>query len=139
MKILIVEDEKISQAKMKVIMAKYGICDAVGSGAMAIELFRKSWEEKAPYDIVTLDITLHEMSGLEVLLHLREIEAENKVPAPQQAKIMMVTSFSDTDHITSCITAGCNGYIIKPFTDESIAACLKKIHLKYIEETFNGK
>jgi len=136
MRILIVEDEKVSQKKMEIIMSKYGCCHAVANGAIAVAMFQKAWNEKAPFDIITLDITLHEMSGTEVLMQIRELENAIKVPFPLKAKVIMVTSHTDRDNINACITAGANDYLVKPFSDVTIAKCLRKLYLKYIQETF---
>lgn len=134
MKILIAEDEKVSQKKMEMILANYGICDVVANGEMALELFKKGWRDKVPYDLITLDITLHEMSGLDVLMEIRQIEKNSKVPGPMTAKVVMVTSHDDVDHISTSATCGANGYIIKPFTKESIIKSLRNIYIKHIKE-----
>lgn len=136
MKILIVEDEKVSQKKMEIIMSKYGCCSLVANGAIAVALFQKAWEEKAPFDIITLDITLHEMSGLEVLMKIRELEDTMKLSFPLKAKVVMVTSHADRDNINSCITCGANDYLVKPFSDETVSKCLRKLFIKYIQGTF---
>lgn len=136
MKILIVEDEKISQKKMEIILSKYGCCHAVGNGAIAVSLFQKAWNERSPFDIITLDITLHEMPGTDVLLKIREIEDELNIPSPLRAKVIMVTSHTDRDNINAAITAGANDYLVKPFSDATISKCLRKIYIKHIQEAF---
>lgn len=136
MKILIVEDEKISQKKMEIIMAKYGCCYAVANGAIAVEMFKQAWKDRAPFDLITLDITLHEMSGLEVLLQIREIEDSMKAAFPLRAKVIMVTSHTDRDNINACVMAGANDYLVKPFSDLTIAKCLRKLYIKHIQEAF---
>jgi len=136
MKILIVEDEKISQKKMEIIMSKYGCCHLVANGAIAVAMFQQAWNEKAPFDIITLDITLHEMSGTEVLLQIRELENAIKIPYPLKAKVIMVTSHTDRDNINACITAGANDYLVKPFSDITIAKCLRRLYLKHIQEAY---
>ncbi|MEW6426483.1 MAG: response regulator [Thermodesulfobacteriota bacterium] len=136
MRMLIVEDEKVSRKKMRIILEEFGVCDETASGSEALAMFRKAWEERAPYDIVTLDITLHEMNGAEVLLQMRQFEQERNLPKAKLAKIIMVTSHSDVDHITTCITAGCNSYTVKPFTRESIRKCLRAVYAKTFQEIF---
>lgn len=136
MKILIVEDEKVSQKKMEIIMSKYGCCSLVANGAIAVTMFQQAWTEKAPFDIITLDITLHEMSGTEVLMQIREHEEAIKVPTAQKAKVIMVTSHTDRDNINACITAGANDYLVKPFSDATIAKCLRRLFIKHIQENF---
>ena len=136
MKILIVEDEKISQKKMEIIMSKYGCCHLVANGAIAVDMFQQAWNEKAPFDIITLDITLHEMSGTEVLLQIRELEDAMKLPFSLKVKVIMVTSHTDKDNITTCITCGANDYLVKPFSDETVSKCLRKVLIKHLQGTF---
>lgn len=122
---------------MQLIMQNFGECDLVANGISAIDLFKKAWEARAPYDIITLDITLHEMSGIDVLMQIKDLESSMEIPSAKQAKIIMVTSHKDRDNITTCLTAGCSDYIIKPFTKEPIIACLRKVFLKYAQENFS--
>ncbi len=134
MKILIVEDVKIVQKKLETILSRFGICDVTADGSEAVELFKKAWEERSPFDLISLDITLHGLSGLSVLIEIRQIEEKNKVPPPMRAKVLMVTSHSDRDHVTTSGTIGTDGYIVKPFSSDSISKALKKIYLKYIND-----
>lgn len=136
MKVLIVEDEKISQVKMKTIMSEYGICNVTANGLIAYDMFLKGWEHQAPFDIIMLDIGLHEMNGIDLLLQIREKEETLKIPRPMQAKVIMVTSCSDKDHVNVCLTGGANGYIVKPFSDESVCKVLRSIYIKHIQEFF---
>lgn len=136
MKILIVEDEKVSQKKMEIIMSRYGCCTCVANGNMAISMFQQAWNDRCPFDIITLDITLHEVSGTEVLMELRELENSLKIPPALRAKIIMVTSHTDKDNFTTCITAGANDYLVKPFSEATIAKCLRRLFLKYIQVAF---
>jgi len=134
MKILIVEDESISQKKMETMLSKFGICDVTASGSEAVDMFQIAWLEKSPFDLVTLDINLQGLDGLSVLLEIRKFEEENKVPPAMRTKVLMVTFHSDRDHVTTSGTIGADGYIVKPFSSDSISKALKKIYLKYIND-----
>ncbi len=134
MKILIVEDVKISQKKLETILSKFGICDVTTNGSEAVEIFQKAWQEKSPFDLITLDIDLHGLDGLSVLLEIRDIEEKNEVPPPMRTKVLMVTSHSDRDNVTTSGTIGADGYIIKPFSNYSISKALKNIYLKHIND-----
>jgi two-component system, chemotaxis family, chemotaxis protein CheY len=132
MRILIVEDEKISRQKMQLIMNNFGECDSLERGDKAVEAFQKAWDMRAPYDVITLDIVLEDMNGMDVLLNMREIEKSMNLPAAKKAKIIMVTSQSDRDFVITCMTANCDGYVVKPFTKQTISKCLHKIFLDYV-------
>jgi len=121
MKILVVDDEMVSREKMKMIMSHFGECDAVESGADAVEMFTKAWNAWSPYDLISLDVQMPEMSGVEVLNRIRGMEREKNVPESRRVKVVMVTARSDKDTIMTSIQAGCNDYVIKPF-DKTVVA-----------------
>jgi len=111
-------------------MESLGECEAVESGSAAIAAFKKAWETWMPFDLITLDITMPEMDGTEVLYAIREIEKEKKIPIEKQVKILMATSHSDKDTVITSIQAGCDDYIVKPFDREVIIKKLEKLGFK---------
>jgi len=127
MKTLVVDDELVSRKKMQRIMDTLGQCEAVESGSAAIAAFKKAWESWVPFDLISLDIAMPEMDGTEVLFEIREIENQKNIPGEKQVKILMVTSHSDRDNIITCIQAGCDGYIVKPFDRETVIEKIEKI------------
>ncbi len=127
MKILIVDDELVSRKKMQKIMESFGECDAVDSGKAAMSAFKKAWESWTPFDLITLDVSMPDMDGTEVLCELKEIEKEKGIPKEKQVKILMVTSSSDKDTIITCIQAECDDYAVKPFDKEIISEKIEKI------------
>lgn len=64
---------------------------------------------KAAYDLILLDLMMPEMNGLEVLIR---IKAD---PALQHIPIMMISALDEIDSIVTCIEAGAEDYIPKPF------------------------
>jgi len=127
MKILVVDDEMVSREKMKMIMSHFGECEAVESGADAVEKFVSGWNSWSPYDLISLDVQMPEMDGLEVLNRIRGMEREKNVPESKRARIVMVTARSDKDTLMTSIQAGCNDYVVKPFDKATIAKKLAKL------------
>ncbi|WP_022851091.1 response regulator [Limisalsivibrio acetivorans] len=129
MRIMIVDDERVSRVKMNMIMKHFGACDLVENGEQAVAAFIKAWEGWNPYRVITLDISLPDITGLDVLLQIRGMEDEKGVPDEFKSKIIMVTSHKDKDSISDSITAGCNNYVIKPFNHEVMKDKLHKLGL----------
>jgi two-component system, chemotaxis family, chemotaxis protein CheY len=127
MKILVVDDEMVSREKMKMIMSHFGQCEAVENGADAVEQFVSAWNGWSPYDLISLDVQMPEMSGVEVLNRIRGMEREKNVPESKRVKIVMVTARSDKDTIMTSIQAGCNDYVVKPFDKAIVAKKLTKL------------
>jgi HD-like signal output (HDOD) protein/FixJ family two-component response regulator len=125
MRILVVDDELVSREKMKRIMSSLGECDEVTSGQDALKAFMDASAEKKQYDLITLDISMPEMDGTEVLKEIRSMENDTGIPKEDQVKIFMVSVSSEKDTILTCIKSGCNDYIMKPFTMETVAKKLK--------------
>ena len=130
MKMLVVDDELVSRKKLQKILSNLGECGAAECGKAAITAFEKALKEKDPFDLVTLDIVMPEMDGTEVLVELRELEKEARVPEKEKAVIMMVTSHGDKDNIVTSLSAGCDDYIVKPFDKGTIFNKLDNSRLK---------
>ncbi len=129
-KTLVVDDDFISRTKMQVIMEDFGECVGVENGYAAIAMLNEALEKNVPFDLITLDIAMPDMDGTEVLFRIRESEARKNILKENQVKIIMVTAHSDKGHIFTCVQAGCNDYIIKPFDVKSITKKLNEIHTK---------
>lgn len=115
MKILVVDDEVVSRKKMEKIMTEFGECHIVESGKDAVDSFADAWRIGIPFDLISLDIGMPDISGIEVLTMIRSIEKEKALDNSQRVKVMMVTTHSDKDIVVNSMKAGCNNYIVKPF------------------------
>ncbi len=120
MKILVVDDEVVSRKKMEKIMAEFGECHTAETGSEAVDAFNEAWAIGIPYDLVSLDISMPDISGIEVLTKIRNIEKEKALDKSHRVKIMMVTTHSDKEVVVDSMKAGCNNYIVKPFDRERV-------------------
>ncbi|MEI7637834.1 MAG: HDOD domain-containing protein [Syntrophus sp. (in: bacteria)] len=121
MKILVVDDELVNRKKMEKILASLGECVAVDCGEEALKAVETAIEKGEPFDLVTLDVLMPKMEGTEVLYEIRNIEKQRNIPKENRVKVIMVTSQSDKDTVITCMQAGCDSYIVKPF-DRTIMA-----------------
>jgi HD-like signal output (HDOD) protein/FixJ family two-component response regulator len=138
MKILVVDDELVSRKKMQMIMESIGVCETAECGTDAVGTFRRSCDACDPFDLITLDILMPDMDGTKVLSLIREIEEEQKIPKDKRAKIFMVTSQSEKDTIIACVQSGCDDFIIKPFTRETVTKKLINSGFKAAGSTEEG-
>ena len=112
--IMIVDDSRVVYAEM-VKMLEGSEIEIVGfcrSGEEALE----KYEELKP-DLVTLDIVMPGMDGLETCEQLKERWPE--------ANIFMVSSMAYDDMIDRAATLGAKGFLFKPFTKESLLEGLR--------------
>jgi two-component system, chemotaxis family, chemotaxis protein CheY len=118
-RILIVDDTKFMRETLTGIIQKANH-DVVGEGENGLEAIRLYRELKP--DLVTMDITMPEMSGLEAV---RKIKQEFP-----DARIIMCSAMGQQKMIVEAIEAGAKDFIVKPFDEsrviDSIARILNK-------------
>lgn len=109
LKILVVDDSAIIIKKLKRIIEELGheVVGEARTGLEAIEVYRS-----LNPDLVTMDITMPEMNGIEAVKQIKMDFAE--------ALIVMITSHGQEQMVIDAIRAGAKGYIIKPFKKEKI-------------------
>lgn len=115
-RILIVDDAKFMRMTLSNILKKAGF-EIVGEGENgkdAIRLYR----EFQP-DLVTLDITMPEMSGLEAV---KEIKREFP-----DAKVMMCSAMGQQKMVVEAIEAGAKDFIVKPFDEARVVDAIRRI------------
>lgn len=125
MKFLIVDDDPVSREILIKILSEYAECEPAKNGVEALSIYKKGFEDWAPFDLITLDISMPEMDGKKVLQTIRAIENEKRVPKDKRVKILISSAQKDRETIISCVQMGCDDYISKPFDREII---LKKLH-----------
>jgi len=115
-RVLIVDDAAFMRISIKNMLTKngYEVVGEAENGRVGVD----KYQELAP-DIVTMDITMPELSGLEAL---KEIIAIN--PA---AKVVMVSAMGQEAMVREAILSGAKGFIVKPFKEDGIIAAIKKL------------
>ncbi len=113
-KILVVDDSLLIRNIIKNELSNYGfeVIEAK-NGQEAVDNF----EAHSP-DLITMDITMPSMSGLEA--------AEKIMESNPEAKIIMVTAIGDDDIISQAIKLGIKDFIVKPFEAERLVSAIKK-------------
>jgi two-component system chemotaxis response regulator CheY len=81
-------------------------------GAEAVE----SYQALRP-DVVTMDIVMPGMDGIEALRRIRE--------ADPQAKVVVVSALEQTKAISNAIRGGAQDFLVKPFLPEQLLATIE--------------
>lgn len=115
-KILIVDDSKTSRKILRAILEENGheiIAEAV-NGEDGFEKFKE-----AQPDLITMDITMPVMDGLESLKRIREHDKE--------AKVIMVTAAGQKTKIVDAIKFGASDFLAKPYEAVQIVDIINKV------------
>lgn len=112
--ILVVDDAAFMRMMIRDILAKEGyvIHEAV-NGRDAVE----KYDELRP-DLVTMDITMPEMSGIDALREIRERDAG--------ARVLMVSAMGQQKMIVEALEAGAMDFLVKPFQPTKVLETVKK-------------
>ena len=113
-KALIVEDHPGLLEVLTLQLEKMGF--AVVSANTGMEGVTKAVEEKP--QLILMDIMMPGMDGREATRRIRSNQETKEIP------ILVITALTKESQLRECIKAGCNNYIVKPFTPEKL---LKKI------------
>ena len=116
LRVLVVDDSPFSQKIMTGLLKKNGfdVCGYADTGGQGIEQYR----ELRP-DVVTMDMTLPDMDGLEC--------SKAILAADPTAKIVMVSAMKDETLMTNGYAAGIKGFIQKPPRAEELAELIRKV------------
>jgi two-component system chemotaxis response regulator CheY len=116
MKMLIVDDSTVMQRKIQRSITLEKITDflTASNGMEAVEIFKQELPE-----LVTMDLTMPEMDGVECVKHLVGIKPD--------VLILVISSLSDKATTIQAMKNGAKGFLTKPFDDEQINAALEEL------------
>jgi len=114
--ILIVDDSTVMRRGLDLILTKAGhkIVGQAASGEQAFTLFC----QLRP-DLVTMDITMPGIDGIETLQKILKID-----PA---AKVIMISALDQKRMVLEALEAGARHYLVKPFTPEKVMATVREV------------
>jgi len=115
MKILLIEDEKISRVTIKDTLQKkgYEVTDCE-TGRQGIDTF-----DKDDYDVVLTDLRLPSMSGIDILKYVKQ---KNK-----NIFVIVMTAYGTIETAVHALKLGAYEYLTKPFSYEELFILLDKI------------
>lgn len=114
--ILIVDDASFMRMMLKNILTKHGyeIAGEAENGKVAVQKYK----ELSP-DLVTMDITMPDMDGIQALKEIRAM-------APQ-AKVVMCSAMGQQSMVIEAIQGGAKDFIVKPFNEDRVVEAVRKV------------
>ncbi len=116
-KVLIVDDHAVVREGLKQILAETPgmvVAGEAKTGEEALEIM-----ESQHYDVVVLDISLPDMSGLEVL---KQMKAQHP-----QTPVLVLTVRPEEQYAVRVLRAGASGYMTKDAAPNELVATIQKI------------
>ena len=118
MKILIVDDFSTMRRIIKNLLRDLGFTNTIeaSDGTTALPMLKTG-----DFDLLVTDWNMPGMAGIDLLKAVRSDRAIAGLP------VLMVTAESKRDQIVEAAQAGVNGYIVKPFTAQTLKEKMDKI------------
>ena len=115
-KVLIVDDAAFMRMMIKDILEKnsFEVVGEASNGLIAVELYKK---EKP--DVVTMDITMPDMDGIEAVKAIKAFDPS--------AKIIMCSAMGQQSMVMDAIKAGARDFIVKPFQADRVLEAINKV------------
>ncbi len=114
--ILVVDDAKFMRMTLGSMLSSSGH-EVVGEAENGLTAVKK-YRELQP-DLVTMDITMPELDGIEAV---RRILSEFP-----QAKVIMCSAMGQQKVVVEAIEAGAKDFIVKPFDDVRVEEAIKRV------------
>ncbi|HHY70676.1 MAG TPA: response regulator [Thermoanaerobacterales bacterium] len=121
MRVLVVDDAAFMRMTLKNIVEKSGheVVGEADNGKNAVELCKALTAEGKKPDLVTMDITMPEVDGLEGLVRIKELD--------KSINVIMITAMGQEVMVREAIVKGALDFIVKPFKEDRIRAALTKV------------
>jgi len=115
-RVLIVDDASFMRMMIKDILQKNGF-EVVGEAANGIEAVNLYKKEKP--DVVTMDITMPDMDGIEAVKEIKNFDPS--------AKIIMCSAMGQQSMVMDAIKSGAKDFIVKPFQADRVLEAIRKV------------
>lgn len=116
MRLLVVDDSNVIRGKIARTLARHGldIVGLAGNGRDAVTQF----QETKP-DVVTMDLTMPEMDGIECIKALRALSPK--------VRILVVSALADKATAIAALKEGAQGFLCKPFTEDDLSDAMGEL------------
>ena len=114
--ILIVDDAAFMRMMIKDILVNAGL-QVIGEAENGLQAVEK-YQELKP-DLVTMDITMPELDGIQALKRIREIDPG--------ANVIMCSAMGQQALVLEAIQSGAKDFIVKPFQKERVVETIHQL------------
>lgn len=114
-RVLVVDDAAFMRHMLKQILVEMGceIAAEAGDGDAAIE----AYQAHKP-DLVTLDLVMPKMGGLEALEHIRKLDPD--------ARVLVISAIDQRSSLMQAVKLGAVDYVVKPFDRDGVTKSVNR-------------
>ncbi|MEU2082026.1 response regulator transcription factor [Streptomyces albus] len=121
-RVLLVDDHQVVRRGLRTFLEVQDDIEVVGEAADGDEGVARA-EELRP-DIVLMDVKMPGTDGVEALRLLRE--------RGNQARVLIVTSFTEQRTVVPALRAGAAGYVYKDVDPDALAGAIRSVHAGHV-------
>ena len=118
-KVMVVDNSDVMREVLREAIENGGpftVIDEAADGAEAVEIAQQMARS---IDVVMMDMVMPNVDGVEATRRIKDIDPT--------IKVVFVTSVTQQERMKPAIKAGADGYITKPFENETIVAAIKDV------------
>jgi two-component system chemotaxis response regulator CheY len=123
MKTLVIDDMMTMRKIITKMLKQIGFTNVseADDGATAWPMIQQAAESGEPFDFIVSDWNMPKMSGLDLLIKIRETEGIKETP------FLMVTAEAEQSNVVKVVQAGVSNFVVKPFKPETLQEKIAKI------------
>ena len=126
LRILVAEDHEPNRRLAKHMLKSLGYsAEFAVNGHEAVEMWART-----DYDLIMMDCQMPGMDGFEATREIRRREAERPAGEGQPIRIVALTANAVKGDRETCLAAGMDGYLSKPYTAQQLGAVLGRCRVR---------
>ena len=116
LKLMIIDDSNVIRGKISRALTRHNmqVVATASNGEDAVERFMPDKP-----DVVTMDLTMPRMDGLECIRKLKKIKPD--------IKILVVSALADKATAIQALKEGAQGFLCKPFSDDDLTDAMDEL------------
>ncbi len=130
-RIMIVDDHALMREGIIAFLKFHDDIEIVGEASNGLEAIAKAGKLKP--DVILMDISMPELGGIEATVEIKKMLPD--------AKILILTQYSDKEYVSRLLKAGVSGYILKQALGSDLISAIRAVAKgeSYLYSSIAGK